>query len=157
MGQIAVILDWGAKPADLDLHATAPLTDGDKRFHIFAYDSNLNFGSGGDYPDALMTSQSDSSYGTESITIFTPRPGVPYTFYVHDFTNTAKKSDAWDLANSGAEVRVYLNALDDQPIVFNVPNQEGTLWEVCTILDGEVSSTHSMSYEGRPLNIGVSD
>ena len=25
MGQIAVVLDWGAKPADLDLHATAPL------------------------------------------------------------------------------------------------------------------------------------
>lgn len=157
MGQIAVILDWGAQPADLDLHATAPITDGDKRFHIFAYEPNLNFDSGGDYPEALMTSQSDSSYGSESITIFTPRAGVPYTFYVHDFTNTAKKSGARDLANSGAEVRVYLNALDDQPIVFNVPNEEGTLWEVCTILDGEVSSTHSMSYEGRPLNIGASD
>ncbi|MGI6089809.1 MAG: S8 family serine peptidase [Saccharofermentanales bacterium] len=157
MGQIAVILDWGAKPADLDLHATAPLTDGDKRFHIFAYEPNLNFGSGRDYPEALMTSQSDSSYGSESITIFTPRAGVPYTFYVHDFTNTAKKSDAWDLANSNAEVRVYLNILDEPPIVFNVPNEEGTLWEVCTIIDGEVSSTHSMSYEGRPLNIGASD
>ena len=47
-----------------------------------------------------MTSQSDSSYGSESITIL-PREYVPYTFYVHDFTNTAKKSDAWDLANSG--------------------------------------------------------
>jgi hypothetical protein len=82
---------------------------------------------------------------------------VPYTFYVHDFTNTAKKSDAWDLANSNAEVRVYLNILDEPPIVFNVPNEEGTLWEVCTIIDGEVSSTHSMSYEGRPLNIGASD
>ena len=150
-GQISVVLDWGAKPADLDLHATAPLSEGSKRFHIFAYETYMSYGSAGD-PDALMTSDSESAYGSESIVVFKPQPGVPYTFYVHDFTNVAKKSGAWDLSKSGAEVRVYIG--ESEATVFKVPNKEGTLWEVCTVVDGKITPSNAVSYESRPLNIG---
>ena len=144
-------MNWDAKPADLDLHAAAPLSEGSRRFHIFAHESYLSYGKAGD-PDALMTSDSDEAYGTESIVVFKPQPGVPYTFYVHDFTNVAKKSGAWDLSKSEAEVTIYIG--ESEATVFRVPNVEGTLWEVCTIVDGKVTPGNTVSYEGRPLNIG---
>ena len=144
-------MNWDAKPADLDLHAAAPLSEGSRRFHIFAHESYLSYGKAGD-PDALMTSDSDEAYGSESIAVFKPQPGVPYTFYVHDFTNVAKKSGAWDLSKSEAEVTIYIG--ESEATVFRVPNVEGTLWEVCTIVDGKVTPGNTVSYEGRPLNIG---
>ncbi|NLJ70135.1 MAG: S8 family serine peptidase, partial [Clostridiaceae bacterium] len=153
-GQISVVLDWGSKPADLDLHATAPLTEGYKKFHIFAFDTYMSFGKAND-PDAMMTSQSESANGTERIEIFKPQPGVSYTFYVHDFSNTAKQIDSWDLANSEAEVKIYIG--DSLVSTLKVPNKEGTLWKVCTIKDGKVTPSETMSYEGRPLNIGASE
>ena len=153
-GQVSVTLNWGAQPADLDLHATAPLTDGAKKFHIFAHDTYASFGKAGD-PDAELTSASDSGNGPENIVIFRPKKGVAYTFYVHDFTNTAKKSDAWALSKSGAEVKISIG--DSPPTTLKVPNKEGTLWKVCTIKDGKISSSEDISYEGRPLNIGASE
>jgi hypothetical protein len=75
---------------------------------------------------------------------------------VHDFTNTAKESGSWDLASSGAKVSIKFKG-DQQPLVFNVPSAEGTLWKVCTIHKGKVTGVNTMSYEGRPLNVGAND
>jgi hypothetical protein len=81
---------------------------------------------------------------------------IPFTVYVHDFTNTAQESDSRALADSGATVSIKFAGVE-QPLVFNVPSQEGTLWKVCTIYGGKVTGVNEMTYEGRPLNIGADD
>lgn len=54
---------------------------------------------------------------------------------------------------SGAQVKVYV-AGQALPIVYNVPNQQGTLWTVCSITNGIVTPINSMSYENDTNAIG---
>jgi len=97
-----------------------------------------------------------TGYGPEVITVNELASDIPFTVYVHDFTNTAKESGSWALASSGAKVSIKFKG-NRQPLVFNVPSGEGTLWKVCTIYEGKVTGVNTMSYEGRPLNIGAND
>ncbi|NLZ66325.1 MAG: S8 family serine peptidase [Clostridiaceae bacterium] len=152
-GEIAVILEWGPAPEDLDLHVTAPIESYGRPFHLFAFSDYVYYGNP-DYPDAWVEADSDLGYGPEAVILSSPEKDVVYTVYVHDFTNTAKQRGSYALANSDATVLVYFEG-DSEPISFDVPYQEGTLWKVCEIRNGKVTPINTMSYEGRPLNIGT--
>ena len=151
-GEVAVVLEWGPVPEDLDLHVTAPIENYGRPFHLFAFSDYFYFGNSDD-PDAWVEVDSDVGYGPEAVILSPPEKDVTYTVYVHDFTNTAKQSGANALANSVATVSIYFEGVNE-PISFDVPNNEGTLWKVCEIKNGKVTPINTMSYEGRPLNIG---
>ncbi len=150
----SITLEWGAAPEDLDLHLTAPFGGDGTSFHIFAFEGYRQW----DYEiiNLALTQESSTGYGPEVIAVNALTPDIPFTVYVHDFSNTAKESGSRALADSGATVSVKF-AGSPQPLVFTVPSQEGTLWKVCTIYGGKVTGVNEMSYEGRPLNIGAND
>ncbi|HHX19723.1 MAG TPA: S8 family serine peptidase [Clostridiaceae bacterium] len=150
----SITLEWGASPEDLDLHLTAPFGGDGTSFHIFAFEGYRQWDY--DIVSLALTQESSTGYGPEVIAIDALTPDIPFTVYVHDFTNTAKESDSRALADSGATVSIKFAGVQ-QPLVFNVPSQEGTLWKVCTIYGGKVTGVNEMSYEGRPLNIGADD
>lgn len=151
----SITLEWGVSPADLDLHLTAPFGGDGEHFHIFAFDGYRSYDFMDDI-DVALTRESSTGYGPEVIEVNELASDIPFTVYVHDFTNTAKESGSWELASSGAKVTIKFKG-EQQPLVFNVPSAEGTLWKVCTIHKGKVTGVNTMSYEGRPLNVGAND
>ncbi len=153
----SITLEWGSSPHDLDLHLTAPFGGDGSRFHIFAFEGYRSYDAGAGV-NVTLTKDSSAGYGPEVITVknLDLSSDIPFSVYVHDFTNLAKESGSKALANSGAKVSIKFKG-KQQPLVFNVPSREGTLWKVCTIHKGKVTAVNTMSYEGRPLNIGASD
>ena len=91
-----------------------------------------------------------TSYGPETTTITQQLPGK-FTFYVQDFTNRMLNTST-ALANSGAIVTVYIG--NQQPTVFHVPNQSGTLWEVFSLENGVILPSNTMSYHSDPGTVG---
>lgn len=151
----SITLEWGASPDDLDLHLTAPFGGAGESFHIFAHEGYRSYDWIDDV-DVALTDESSKGYGPEVITVNELAEDIPFTVYVHDFSNVAKKSGIRALADSGATVSIKFKGVTE-PLVFQVPSEEGTLWKVCTIYEGKVTGVNEMSYEGRPLNIGAND
>lgn len=54
---------------------------------------------------------------------------------------------------SGAQVKLYF-AGQDEPLVFNVPNQPGTVWTVSTMENGRITPINEMSFEEEPYHVG---
>lgn len=146
-GEIRVILTWGATPSDLDSHLVGPTPDG-KKFHIFYSNKNYNYNS--TLYDNLDLDDT-SSYGPETTSVYVGVNGT-YTYYVHDFSNRGS-SNSSKLANSNAQVKLYIWN-KEEPIVYNVPNLEGTLWKVFSINNGEITVYNEMSYVNNPNNVG---
>lgn len=147
-GQTRIVLTWGEYPLDLDSHLVGPKPDAG-RFHVFYDNKNYYYG-GTEY--AMLDVDDTDSYGPETTTIYIPVDGT-YTFYVHDYNNRASTYST-SMALSDAQVRVYM-AGRSEPYVFNVPNQNGTLWAVFSITNGVLEPINTMSYAEYPSDIGM--
>lgn len=143
-GQIRIILDWGETPADLDSHLTGPTVDGAGRFHVF-YSDDVYFAD--DEPVAALDHDDVTSYGPETITIYTQSTGT-YRYSVHDYSNLEQTSST-ALGFSGARVRVYQGATLVR--TFHVPTGVGgTLWSVFEFDGTTITPLNQMSYHEDP-------
>jgi uncharacterized repeat protein (TIGR02543 family) len=113
IGEMRIVLTWGANPADLDTHLKTP-----EGHHIYY----------GNRTDGNVTLDVDdtSGYGPETITYATITSGTHY-YYIYEFSGTGT------LATSNAVVKVY----DDTGLIetFNVPTTacgENWYWKVFT-------------------------
>lgn len=125
-----IVLNWGAKPADLDSHLFYT------RNHVF-YSNKTG-------TDTLLDVDDTTSYGPETITIQRKRDGMRYAYAVHDFTDKSlPQTDG--LSKSHAKVFVYIG----QTLIktYYVPkNQHGNLWTVFAVTgDGEFQDINTMS------------
>jgi Carboxypeptidase regulatory-like domain len=162
VGEVQIILTWGATPRDLDAHLTGPKPAGvpassaaacssdPARFHLF-FSCTGNFSP---FPDDFTLDLDDtSSFGPETITLKRRLPGV-YRYSVHDFTNGGL-TESTALSNSGAQVRVFIGG--GQPLTFNVPpGMPGTVWTVFE-LDGQtgaITPINGFRFESNAANIG---
>jgi len=133
--QFRVTLEWSPNPTDLDAHLLGPGPSAEDSFHI-SY-SHMHEYNGRHFLDI----DDKDGYGPETITIGGLDRGS-YVFLVHDFKNRRPASGSWNLANSGAVVRVYRgSAVVGQ---FSVPDKDGTLWRVFMI-DGSTGAVKPMN------------
>lgn len=118
--RIQIILDWGEYPWDIDSH----IIDGQK--HV--YYANR------DVPNELNLDRDDtSSYGPETITIFSPKVESKYEYYVFNYTDQSFDGDS--LSYSNARVRVFWN--NTQVGEFTItPGVKGRTWHVFDIENG---------------------
>jgi tetratricopeptide (TPR) repeat protein len=132
-----VVLTWGARTADLDLHVSYPGN------HVYfqtkrGTDANLDI----DHVDG---------FGPETITLEREHRGETYVFAVHDFTDRDSPATT-ALSNSQARVFVYVG----QSLVrsFDVPRQAGNLWTVFRVNgEGEIQDINTM----RGVNVDASN
>ena len=139
--EIRIVLTWGESPSDLDSHLVGPTENGDK-FHV--YYGNKVHGT-----EADLDVDDTSSYGPETITIHSFNEGI-YTYAIHDYSNRYS-SNSTALANSGAQVKVYIGA--KLLMTYNVPsNKDGTLWTVFTYNSKtkQFTTVNTMSYDSTP-------
>ena len=146
-GEMRVVLTWDQFPLDLDSHLNGPTATGD-RFHV--YFENMNNYYNGLHYVKLDVDDTDS-YGPETTSVYIGCEGT-YVFSVHDYSNRGSYYST-GLALSGAQVKLYIAGRSD-PIVYNVPNTEGTLWTVFSVENGVVTPINSMSYEQSPRVVG---
>ena len=145
-GEIRAVLTWGLTPRDLDSHLVGPTPDGN-RFHIYFSNKNYNY-QGTNYNNLDL--DDTTSYGPETTSVYVGVDGT-YTYYVHDFSNR-NSSTSNALSLSGAQVKLYI-AGREEPIIYNVPNQPGTLWKVFSIENGNVTSINEMSFHSNYRNL----
>jgi len=121
-----IVLDWGQRPADLDLHL-----EKEGGYHI----SYRNMRSAAD--GSVMLDRDDmDSFGPETITIEETDLQSVYYVYVHDYTNRSRSTSS-DLSRSGAAIRVY--GRSGLIRSFYVPEgRSGVRWEVFRIVNGEI-------------------
>lgn len=148
-GEVRFVLTWDKYPEDLDAHLLGPTEYGD-RFHIFWYDMN-SYGSNGEVYNNLDLDDMHS-YGPETTSIYVAVDGT-YNFYVHDYTNRSNTFTT-GLAESGARVKIYI-AGRSEPYVFDVPQDDGNVWEVCKIENGVLIPVNEMSYVEYPIDVGA--
>jgi hypothetical protein len=121
-----IVLDWGEKPNDLDLHL-----EKQGGYHIAFW--NTHTAADG---SAFLDRDDMQSYGPETITVEKIDSAAVYDIYVTDYTNQHQSSSR-ALSQSGAVVRVYGdNRLVEVFIV--PPGRPGTKWQVCRIIGGRV-------------------
>jgi hypothetical protein len=124
-----IVLEWGEKPADLDLHFVK--SGGSGNYHI----SYLNMRTADDRR-AILDRDDTNGFGPETITIGRIETNADYICYVHDYTNRSNTSSN-QMSQNGAVVRVY----SDNSLVntFRIPaNANGTRWNVFKIENGEI-------------------
>lgn len=126
-GEIRIVLEWGAEPADLDAHLTT--TSGE------CVDFANRVVTKGGKEVANLDVDDRNGYGPETITI--SQQEGEFTYWVHDFTRSNQ------IGSSGAIVKVYLPG--ETPIVYQVPAGEGIMWEVCKIKDGKVTAINTVT------------
>ncbi len=146
-GEMRVVLTWGQYPLDLDSHLVGPAASGGK-FHVYFEAMNHRY-DGTTYVN--LDVDDTTSYGPETTSVYVGVDGT-YTFYLHDYTNRSKSFSS-EMSKSGAVLKVYL-AGKETPYVFNAPTEEGTLWKVFSVTNGELTAINEMSYESDPVNVG---
>jgi hypothetical protein len=131
-----IVLDWGEKPADLDLHFVK--TGGSRNYHISYNDSKS-----ADDGNTVLDRDDRAGYGPETITIGKIEPNAVYTCYVHDYTNRNTASST-EMAKNGAVVRVYsMNRLVN---TFRIPaDGKGAKWNVFKIEKGAVIPVNTVT------------
>ncbi len=124
-----VVLNWGAKPADLDSHIVYPDN------HVYFMQMRG--------ADAKLDVDDTNGFGPETITIDRKHVGQRYVYAVHDFSDGANPNTR-NLANSGAKVFVYVG----QTLVrtYYVPTTgTGNLWTVFAVTeDGEFQDFNTL-------------
>jgi hypothetical protein len=121
-----IVLDWGQRPSDLDLHL-----EKEGGYHI-SYRNTHSADDG----SVLLDHDAMYGFGPETITLMETELRSVYRLYVHDYTNGNRSSSA-ELARSGAVVRVYgRNGL--LRTFYLPPNLRGTRWDVFRIVNGEI-------------------
>jgi hypothetical protein len=122
-----IVLDWGQRPSDLDLHL-----EKEGGYHI-SYRNMHNADDG----SVLLDHDAMYGFGPETITLMETELRSVYRLYVHDYTNGSRSSST-ELARSGAVVRVY--GRNGLLRTFYVPsNLRGTRWDVFRIVNGEIT------------------
>jgi|GEM_PF-762614 len=146
--ELRIVLEWGAAPFDLDSHFTGPV-EGGGTFHMYYWLAEENNGT--NWPGYVTLDVDDTdSYGPETTTLMEILDGT-YRFSVHDYTNKDSVTST-ALAESSAQVRVYQGS--SLLATFNVPPaEEGTLWVVFEIQNGDLVAINEMGYESSPISI----
>jgi hypothetical protein len=118
---IRIVLQWGAKPRDLDLHLVT------KEFHV-SYRNLKNI------PNKANLDRDDKNgYGPETLTLNRIEKGITYRIYVHNFSGESSiRSDGvvYVYANNKLEKLIYLPETSQKYILvgelignkFNYPN-----------------------------------
>jgi len=127
VGEIRMVLNWGAQPRDLDSHLKTPEISG-QSYHI----SYSNRGSATSPPYATLDIDKVDGFGPETVTIKQSFSGT-YIYYIHHF---GASLGAGSFPSSGGTIQIY-NSPDCDGETFQVPNQgNGIFWYVCDI-DGD--------------------
>jgi len=142
-GALRFVLTWGASPYDLDSHIKVPTSS--SYTHVY-YGAKGNQSSD---PYTTLDVDDTSSYGPETVTIYTQLSGT-YTYYVHDFSNGGS-STSTALSSSGAQVKVYQGST--LLATYYVPSLGGTLWKVCSWNGYSLTPINSMLYETSASNV----
>jgi hypothetical protein len=126
------VLDWGERPADLDMHL-------EKRgsYHI----SYWNMRSSADGNVNLDRDDRDG-YGPETITVKQAESTAIYDFYVVDYSNLQSPGSNM-LSRSGAVVRVYSG--DQLAYTFSVPSGAGIRWNVFRIERNQIQVVNALT------------
>ncbi|MBJ6762312.1 tetratricopeptide repeat protein [Myxococcaceae bacterium JPH2] len=115
-----IVLNWGAKPADLDSHLVHPST------HVFFSKKK------GDL--ANLDVDDTTSYGPETITLEKKKPGVKYLYAVHNYTEGDAQGSTTLSNASQAKVFVYVGS--SLVRTFTPPQgKAGNVWVVFGIGD----------------------
>jgi len=131
-----IVLDWGERPADLDLHFVK--TSGSGRYHISYLDMQR-----ADDGNAVLDRDDRAGYGPETITIGRIDNRATYTCYVHDYTNRSNTSST-QMAQSGATVRIYSRNVLLRTI--HIPaNARGTRWNLFSIERGVLTDINTVA------------
>jgi hypothetical protein len=121
-----IVLDWGERPEDLDLHF-----EKQGGYHIAFW--NMHTSADG---TAFLDRDDRNSYGPETITVEQTDAAAVYDIYVTDYTNQ-RQAASRALSRSGAVVRIYSGGRLAE--AFTVPaDTPGTVWRVCRIAGGRV-------------------
>ncbi|MEW6063219.1 MAG: hypothetical protein AB1571_02520 [Nanoarchaeota archaeon] len=136
-GRYRVVLTWGEYPLDLDSHLWTPLIDGSTYEIYFA-----SPGSSTSPPYADLDVDDVTSYGPETITIYTQYTGT-YTYAVYNYSGSP------EITTSNAVVKLYDNlGLLEQ---WSIPAGEtGRWWNVFT-LNGNIITTINTISNTQPL------
>lgn len=112
-----VVLNWGANPSDLDLHAAYPDN------HIY-FEKQQG-------ADAFLDVDDTTSYGPETVTVHKRHDGDKYVFAIHNFSAGGRQGTR-SLSSSGAKVFVYVG--ESLIRSYYVPTGKlGALWVVFAI------------------------
>lgn len=134
LGNLRIVLDWGAQPPDLDSHL---LKKGG--YHISFRDMHK-------VEDQARLDRDDmDGEGPETITIEKLDAESGYVYFVHDYTNRSDPS-ARGLSQSKAHISVYT----DRELLktFEVPSAgRGRYWTVFHIRRGEIIPVSSLGDE----------
>lgn len=147
---VAMVLNWGAEPRDLDSHLVGP-NSGGGRFHCYYSTPNP-------VPYVRLDVDDTSGFGPETITIGQVAgafvPGT-YNYYIHLYSGSG------DFSTSAAIATVF--SLGTQIAQFRASQATGALtryWSVCTLnitAAGAVSITPVQQFVTTPPNRGVED
>jgi hypothetical protein len=124
---LRVVLDWGERPEDLDLHF-----EKQGGYHIAFWNTHT-----AEDGSAFLDRDDMNSYGPETITAERIDREAVYDIYVTDYTNRNREGSR-ALSQSGAVVRIYRG--DRLAEAFTVPpDRPGTTWRVCRIRGEEIT------------------
>jgi hypothetical protein len=126
------VLDWGERPADLDLHL-------EKRG-----DYHISYGNMRSTADKSVTLDRDDrdGYGPETITVKEVETTAVYDLYIVDYSNRQSPGSEL-LSRSGAVLRVYLE--DRLAHTFSVPAGAGVRWNVFRIEGNRIQPVNTLT------------
>ncbi len=149
LGSIRIVLDWGKKPRDLDLHVYKM---GD--YHISYRDKRSSSRQDFYKPSnesARLDRDDTNGYGPETITIDNFDKTGTYQIYVHDYFNRSNEKSK-GLSNSHAVLKLY-GGNSELLNTFQVPlNQKGNYWSVFEIGRGKLITHNIVHTYTPPLN-----
>lgn len=126
-GQIRIVLEWGANPADLDSHLKGTSSDG----RSVNVDFTSRISRNGDKVYAELDIDDQDGFGPETVTVNDVNGVYDYYVYLYHGEGT--------IAESGVTVKVYTTT-SSTPIVFTPPaGHTGRQWDVFSINKGEIS------------------
>lgn len=130
--ELRIVLDWQAKPADLDAHLIK-----ENEYHI-SYRKMKN------YQDIAILDRDDrDGYGPETITIQNFDETGKYSYIVHDYSNRTK-SNSKALSKGGAQVFLYSNnGLEGHYKLQS--EQSGNVWKVFSVSNGQITSVNAVT------------
>ena len=129
-----IVLDWGEKPADLDLHF-----EKDGAYHI----SWRNMHSAAD-GSVILDRDALNGFGPETVTVRKAENQSVYSVYIVNYTNFSNEGSR-ALSESGAVVKVY--SQDRLLHVFTVPQDVvGNRWTVFRIIGGNITPVNTVTY-----------
>lgn len=126
IGSIRIVLEWGNKPNDLDLHLIKQ-----NAYHISYRDKKIS-----DDGKAQLDRDAQNGYGPETITLSDLDENAIYSCYVQDYTNRDKPKSK-QLSKSQARVKLYMDGQLMQTFRIN-EKQQANRWNLFEIKNGKL-------------------